>query len=136
MATQWQTPDGARSVHELFKRPLVEVFGSHVSFDQTANAGKALQLCFDEVDFAIEKVPSPTERIGQSDHRRLASLNEIAEVVPEATPVPEAARLQTDLARSGIPHRMGAQAKPLTAAAFTGADKLRALVTGLIPAAH
>lgn len=34
----------------------MEVFGSHVSFDQTANAGKALQLCFDEMDFTIDLI--------------------------------------------------------------------------------
>jgi len=64
MIVQWFTPDGARKVHELFKAPLLAAFGSHITFDQSADAGKALQLCFDDVDFTIDLVaafPDPHE---------------------------------------------------------------------------
>lgn len=50
------TPDGARQVHELFRAPLADRYGSKISFDQTNHAGKALQLCFADVDFTIDLV--------------------------------------------------------------------------------
>ncbi|GGM11310.1 nucleotidyltransferase domain-containing protein [Nakamurella endophytica] len=56
MEPRWRTASGARTVHELFKEPLRRRYGAKMSFDQTAQAGKALQLCFDDVDFTIDLV--------------------------------------------------------------------------------
>lgn len=65
MAERWHTPEGARQIHGLFKQPMQDAFGSHVSFDQTADAGKALQLCFDDLDFTIDLVAAfPDDRVG------------------------------------------------------------------------
>lgn len=56
MAKQWKTPAGAVGVHELFRKPLLDHYGSRVGFDETAQAGKALQLSFTDVEFTIDLV--------------------------------------------------------------------------------
>lgn len=56
LITEYFTPDGARRVHEMFKPVLLELFGQHIRFDVSASAGKALQLCFDDVEFTVDLV--------------------------------------------------------------------------------
>ena len=56
MESIWKTPSGAQTVHELFQAPLRNRYASKINFDQTARAGKALQLCFTDVDFTIDLV--------------------------------------------------------------------------------
>jgi len=53
---EYFTPDGARRVHELFRGPLKARYGSNITFDDTNHAGKALQLCFTDVEFTIDLV--------------------------------------------------------------------------------
>jgi hypothetical protein len=58
------TPNGARMVHEAFKPVLAATFGDHVAFDVSASAGKALQLCFDDVDFTVDLVAAFADPAG------------------------------------------------------------------------
>lgn len=72
LAAEYFSQDGARRVHEIFKPVLVRAFGEHISFDVTASAGKALQLCFDDVEFTVDLVaafadPSGSELVYIAD---------------------------------------------------------------------
>jgi Second Messenger Oligonucleotide or Dinucleotide Synthetase domain len=58
------TPAGARRVHEFFRPALVGAFGQHISFDVSASAGKALQVCFDDVDFTVDLVAAFADPAG------------------------------------------------------------------------
>lgn len=68
--------DGAQRIHERFKPVLRAAFDGHIRFDETANAGKALQLCFDDVEFTVDLVaafadPSGSEGVYIADrHER------------------------------------------------------------------
>lgn len=64
LIAEYFTPDGARRVHEMFKPVLRRVFGEHITFDVSASAGKALQLCFDDVDFTVDLVAAFADAAG------------------------------------------------------------------------
>jgi len=56
MADAWKTSAGATLIHEQFKTPLLNHYGSCIRFDEITKAGKALQLSFPGVEFAIDLV--------------------------------------------------------------------------------
>nr|MBA2310524.1 nucleotidyltransferase [Pseudonocardiales bacterium] len=64
LMAEYFSPDGAARIHERFKPVLRARFGDHIRFDVTANAGKALQLCFDDVDFTVDLVAAFADPAG------------------------------------------------------------------------
>ena len=56
MASSWKTPGGARHIHELFKGPLRQHYGSKVSFDgRTCDTGSKLGFLMANVHFALAR---------------------------------------------------------------------------------
>jgi hypothetical protein len=77
MAEPWKTSVGATRIHEQFKMPLLAEYGNHLRFDETAMAGKALQLSFSDVDFSIDLVAAFADPDPNSEWIEIADRQEV-----------------------------------------------------------